>query len=92
MSAKADVADVAVPYMITIDTDGDVRRYQLPPCVVDVALVLFAGDSIHAGFHLARALTADDLHTVERIALNVGHDEAVAFARRHLVEPARQAA
>lgn len=72
--------------MIRIETVGHERIYTMPRALLDVALDLFDHDDRHrAIFALARGLTGDDLHTVECIALNVGHAEALAFARDRLV-------
>jgi len=72
--------------MIQIQTVGNERIYTAPLALVAVALDLFNEvDSQHAICHLARRLTADDLHTTENIALNVGHGDALAFAKRRLV-------
>lgn len=53
---------------------------------MDVALGVFPGeDQRSAIFRLARELTANDLHTTENIAINVGHGDALDFARKRLV-------
>lgn len=72
--------------MITVETDHTGRRtYRLPRALADVAVALFPGaDQCHSIFKLAKALSWHDTHTVERIALNGSHDDAVAFARQRL--------
>ena len=77
--------------MIYVDTDAaGVRTYKLPRALADVAVELFpAMDQCGAVFRLARALSWADVHTVERIALNGSHAEAVSFARDRLRHPPR---
>jgi hypothetical protein len=71
--------------MISIRTEGDLRIYTAPRAVWDVALDLFAGEDMRdAGCQLMRELSMDELHTVECIALNVGHLEAVQYASGRL--------
>lgn len=72
--------------MICVDTDGsEVRTYRMPRALADVALELFPGvDLSGAVFRLARAVSLDIAHTIERIATNRGHADAVAFARQQL--------
>ena len=72
--------------MIEIHTAGDVRTYRVPRAVAEVAITLFGVDVVDSVFAMARRLVADDLHTVEQIALNVGHDAAVSYALNHMVE------
>lgn len=79
-------ACVALETMIQISTVGALRIFAAPRALVTVASALFPGDNeSSAVFSLARELTCDDLHTTENIALNVGHDAALTFARAHLV-------
>ncbi len=72
--------------MIIADTDDKgTRTYRLPRALADVAVSLFPGvDQCDAVFKLARALSWHDVHTVERIALNGTHAEAVEFARSRI--------
>lgn len=76
--------------MIAADTDNNgVRTYRLPQALADVAVALFPSiDQCRAVFRLARSLTWHDVHTVERIALNNSHDEAVQFARESIKKSA----
>lgn len=70
--------------MIQISTSSDGRRHiVLPRVLVDVARELFTEEKPDAAvFRLARCLTGNDLHTAENIALNIGHAQAVVFARQ----------
>lgn len=72
--------------MIAADTDNAGRRtYRLPQALADVAMALFPSlDQCCAVFRLARSLTWHDAHTVENIALNCSHDDAVRFARERI--------
>lgn len=74
--------------MICIDTDRyGVRTYRLPKALVDVAVELFVGmNQNSAVFCMAKAISWDDCHTIERIALNNRHAEAVEFARARLAK------
>ena len=76
--------------MIYADTDAaGVRTYRLPRALADVAAEIFPGmDQTGAVFRLARALSWHDVHTVERIALNGSHADAVAFARDRIEKSA----
>lgn len=76
--------------MIYVDTDATgVRTYRLPRALADVAVELFPTmDQCGAVFRLARALSWHDVHTVERIALNGSHADAVAFARERIEKSA----
>ena len=75
--------------MISIKTVGDTRIYTAPRALFDIALELFPGDdSGYAFFSLARELSADDLHTLENVAMNVGHSEAMQFASKRLRDSA----
>ena len=69
--------------MIIAETDNNgTRTYRLPRALADVAVELFPNlDQRDAVFSLARVLSWHDVHTVERIALNGTHAEAVEFAR-----------
>lgn len=76
--------------MIAADTDKNgFRRYRLPQALADVAVALFPYlDQCRAVFHFARSLTWHDAHTVENIALNCSHDDAVRFARERIEKSA----
>lgn len=76
--------------MIIAATDNTgVRSYQLPRALADVAVTLFPDlDQCGAVFRLARSLTWHDVHTVENIALNRSHGDAVQFARERINWPA----
>jgi hypothetical protein len=72
--------------MIVIRTDESGRRtYSVPHQLAEVAQEIFPGSRVDAIFLLARRLVANDLATCERIAER-DKDEAVSFARAHLVE------
>lgn len=71
--------------MIKIDTVGDHRNYCVPAALVDVAVMIFKLAPRDALFSLARRISADDLHTTERLAINYSIEEAAAFARDRLV-------
>ncbi len=72
--------------MIVASTDATGRRtFTLPQALADVAVELFAGlDQTGAVFRLAKSLSWADCHTVERIAANNSHAEAVKYARARL--------
>mgnify|MGYP000694616486 CR=1 FL=1 len=76
--------------MIYTETDrAGVRTYRMPRALADVAMEIFPGmDQTGAIFRLARALSMHDAHTVERIALNCSHADAVAFARQKIEKSA----
>lgn len=76
--------------MISIDTDGaGVRTYRMPRALADVAAEIFPGmDQTSAVFRLARAISMDTAHTIENIALNRSHADAVAFARQQIEKSA----
>ncbi len=75
--------------MIQIETIGDHRTYYVPPALVDVAVMIFKLAPRDALFSLVRLISADDLHTTERLAINYSIEEAVAFARRRIAVPTR---
>jgi hypothetical protein len=64
-----------------------VVTYRVPQALVDVAVEV-AGDNDQVGafFWLARRLVGAHLGALERIVKHQGHDAAVSFARRNLVE------
>lgn len=76
--------------MISAFTDQSGRRtYRLPQAVADVALELFPDiDQCGAVFRLAKKLSWCDVHTLENIALNFSHIEAVDFARTRMEKSA----
>lgn len=76
--------------MIYADTNGaGVRTYQLPQALADVAVELFSDMSQRdAVFHLAMVMSWHDVHTVECIALNCSHADAVKFARARIEKSA----
>ena len=76
--------------MIYADTNATgVRTYKLPRALADVAVELFpAMDQRDAVFRLARVLSWHDVHTVECIALNRSHADAVEFARARIEKSA----
>jgi hypothetical protein len=75
--------------MISIKTVGDTRICSGPQALWDIALDLFGGDdSHHAAFQLIGGLSLDELHTLENVALNVGHLEGVKYACKQLANRA----
>lgn len=76
--------------MIAANTDSNgVRTYCLPQGLADVAVDLFSDMSQRdAVFHLARVMSWHDVHTVECIALNRSHADAVEFARTRIEKSA----
>jgi hypothetical protein len=75
--------------MISIKTVGDTRIYTAPRALWDIAHALFPNvDSRDAFFSLAGKLSANDLHTLENVALNVGHSQALQYATKRLANRA----
>ena len=76
--------------MIAAATDSQgTRTYQLPRALADVAVDLFSDMSQRdAVFLLARVMSWHDVHTVECIALNCSHADAVEFARARIEKSA----
>lgn len=73
------------------DTTSGWRTYTLPRAVADVAKELFPGDDqTGAVFRLARCLSLHDCHTLENIAINGSHAEALAFARERMIAPGQR--
>jgi len=71
--------------MIAVSTTDGRRTYTVPKALADVAMELFPDeDMTGAVFLLARCLSWHNTHTLENIAINRGHDEAVSFARERL--------
>ncbi|MDZ4254840.1 MAG: hypothetical protein U1A72_19895 [Sulfuritalea sp.] len=77
--------------MISADTNDRTgrRTHWLPQALGDVAKDLFPNlDQCGAVFRLARCLSWHDAHTLENIAVNNSHTEAVSFARERLQKSA----
>jgi hypothetical protein len=76
--------------MIAADTDSQgTRTYRVPRGLADVAVDLFSDMSQRdAVFHLARVMSWHDCHTLECIALNRSHADAVEFARARIEKSA----
>lgn len=72
--------------MISAYTDQTGRRtYLIPQAIADVALEIFPDmDKCSAVFRLARAISWSDAHTLENIAINCSHSDAVDFARNRI--------
>lgn len=72
--------------MLTVETDGaGTRTYRLPRALVAVAVEVFRdNDQTAAVLSLAHSMSLSDVHTVEQIALNGSHDDAVRFARKRM--------
>lgn len=72
--------------MISVYTDQTGRRtYRIPQAIADVALEIFPGmDKGGAVLRLARAISLDDAHTLENIAINCSHSDAVNYARNRV--------
>jgi hypothetical protein len=76
--------------MIQIASYGDQRVFTVPEALANVAVTVTGIEDLgEAVYLLCRRLTANDLHTVERVALDTGHGAAVELARRRLVKPLR---
>jgi hypothetical protein len=82
-----DLIKAKVSRVIYAHTDKTGRRtYALPRALADVAQALSPGlDLTAAVFRFAKALSLADCHTVERLALEFSHDEAVSFARKRML-------
>ena len=73
--------------MVSMQTSQDGNcTITAPRALHDVALEIFRDESARfAIFRLASCMSLDKLHKTERIAVNYSHDEAVAFARQHVI-------
>ena len=72
--------------MIRIDTtlDGTIKIVTTR-ALNDVATELFGGDSDCAIHRLSMSMTMNAMHVTERLALFASHDEALAYARKNLI-------
>lgn len=71
--------------MIKIYTIGDRRVFSFPRALVDVAVALF--DNVEeniAVYQLAKKFSANNLHTLENVALYSGHTDALKYAKQLL--------